>query len=841
MVHKKYTYKNGKRYGPYLYETKRVNGKIITTYLGTASENVEDKRKRTFNFIPILVILGLVFAVSFLFLYFPTEFTGRATLDVQANYEFGELITGNLNLNIKSGELIPEDSLIVISLGDVVKEISLSDLVSKNSTNGNFYAEGFEISGDGNGFGLIGSKVIYPEIEFDLKVLDSEETESSGSSSEEVEEIVEENETEESSTEEANSSVSNEEESHESEAEAETAEANEAEEIVVEEVQEETEEEIIEEEPEEPEEETEEEVEEEAEEYEIVTAPITGEVILEDEDLISGVVSFENDFSYNLIGGTSVEIVEESLSIEEADLNLEIVEGIAIVSTDYFEISEGFGEEFSGEESLVLEIDISKFEFIAEENSELKVELIYGENVLAEEEKDISVEELVEVVNETLINETIVANVTVNTTQYGAVLGQPVRWKKKIELSEGSELLVELPSIASNVSVVKIVKEDVGEDETEEIIVEVDDEVVVEEIVPEVEEENVTGNVLTGMVTVEISDEVVEEVSQKEDLVLVEFNESVEEVEIEYETPAPYAEEEELENKKIVKIVGPEEVHYENVLAFTELSEDYGITNPQQIRINWIENGTYLQPSFVGDFDENGIYDYVEWVVPHLSNQTFEIIVITKAEHLDENRTLLSDIYEEVVELDGVWSETISENHYVRIVFEKNLTSDKDITIYPRIVNGTPRVEVYEVDGTELIAEFASINSEELNKIYLTSLNGEQDTFDLKVVGGSLEFDYIVDPTQEFFEDCSDISDWVTSPGGNTWVVSSGKCKASSGGGLVLQTMESSTIDLSGKTNVNLSYEYKLQFQQFFCPPTFIAILRLETQIIGMYSILEKF
>jgi len=36
MVHKKYTYKDGKKFGPYYYETKRVDGKIITTYLGNA-------------------------------------------------------------------------------------------------------------------------------------------------------------------------------------------------------------------------------------------------------------------------------------------------------------------------------------------------------------------------------------------------------------------------------------------------------------------------------------------------------------------------------------------------------------------------------------------------------------------------------------------------------------------------------------------------------------------------------------------------------------------------------------------------------------------------------------
>ena len=45
VVHKKYTYKDGKRYGPYYYKTERVNGEIITTYLGSS---IDGKRKRTF-------------------------------------------------------------------------------------------------------------------------------------------------------------------------------------------------------------------------------------------------------------------------------------------------------------------------------------------------------------------------------------------------------------------------------------------------------------------------------------------------------------------------------------------------------------------------------------------------------------------------------------------------------------------------------------------------------------------------------------------------------------------------------------------------------------------------
>jgi len=869
-VHKKYTYKNGKRYGPYLYETKRVNGKIVTTYLGTASENKENKSKRTFNPLPILIIIGLILAVSFVFLYFPTEFTGRATLDVQANYEVGELITGNLNLNIKSGELIPESSMVVISLGEIVKEISLSELVSENLVEGNLYAEGFEISGDGKGFGLLGSKEIYPEVEFDLRVFDSEEV---------VEEVIEEVEDSEETQEEVSEGVEEggevqeevvevvEEASEESVGEeiaGESSEETPEEEILGGEVIEETEEveevegaqeEVVEanEEVEEVEEVQEEVVEaneepEETSEEESSPAPITGEVILEDGQIISGSVSYENDFVYDLLEGKSVEIVEGSLGVEEAKLDLEISNEKAKVSTEYYEVVEGFGEEFLGKDNLVLKIDISEFGLIAEENSEMKVELVYDENVLAEAEKDISVLEIVKAVNETISNQTI-ANVTVNTTQYGAVLGKPVKWKKKIELAEASALTIELPASAENVSIVKIVKEEesfeileaeeveeeketeendenelIVENETEEeeqvqeVIVEVDDEVVVSEVVEEVPEEveevveEIEGS-LTGLVTIEVSDEVVEETknnsTKEEEVVLVEFNDSVEEVEIEYETPAPYAEEEELFDKKIVKIVGPEEVHYENVLAFTELSEDYGITNPQQIRINWIENGTYLQPQFVGDFDENGIYDYVEWVVPHLSNQTFEIIVVIRAEHLNENRTSVSDIYGEVRNLDGNWSEEIPEEHYVRVVFEKKLTSENDITIYPRIVNGTPRVEIYEIDGTELIAEFASINSEELNKIYLTSLNGEQDTFDLKIVGGSLEFDYIVDPTAYFFEDCSDVSDWSIvpiAPFPNKWKSVAGQCVCE--GCIAYSNMTSATLDLSGTTSVNFTFDW---------------------------------
>ena len=54
----------------------------------------------------------------------------------------------------------------------------------------------------------------------------------------------------------------------------------------------------------------------------------------------------------------------------------------------------------------------------------------------------------------------------------------------------------------------------------------------------------------------------------------------------------------------------------------------------------------------------------------------FGEIIITKAKHLDENRTFVSDIYGQVRDLDGVWSETILDGEFVRVTFEKKLTAE---------------------------------------------------------------------------------------------------------------------------------------------------------------------
>ncbi len=132
----------------------------------------------------------------------------------------------------------------------------------------------------------------------------------------------------------------------------------------------------------------------------------------------------------------------------------------------------------------------------------------------------------------------------------------------------------------------------------------------------------------------------------------------------------------------------------------------------------------------------------------NLTAEIRTVIEITNAQHLDSDKNFISNIFEQVKDLDDIWSEPISSGEYVRITFEKNLMSENDITIYPRIISGNPKIEVYEKGGTEIIAEFRDLISEEYNQVLLTNLQKSQDSFDLRILNGSVEIAYIFDPYQ---------------------------------------------------------------------------------------------
>lgn len=63
------------------------------------------------------------------------------------------------------------------------------------------------------------------------------------------------------------------------------------------------------------------------------------------------------------------------------------------------------------------------------------------------------------------------------------------------------------------------------------------------------------------------------------------------------------------------------------------------------------------------------------------------IIPISNAVHLDVNRSYISNIYNETVVQDDVWSEVVNESEYVRATFSEVLDSSKDVSVYVKVVD----------------------------------------------------------------------------------------------------------------------------------------------------------
>ncbi len=387
------------------------------------------------------------------------------------------------------------------------------------------------------------------------------------------------------------------------------------------------------------------------------------------------------------------------------------------------------------------------------ENASINIENIGYEILPVKIEENITENISQENITENISQENItLANFTENITQQQAIVGQPVKWSKRVSIPDSDkakEIKIDVPLEAENIQVNEIEK---------------------------VQGQGVRGGEKEARPAIQIDEKKIEldtgkvKIEEKDKGIEISINATAQEYEITYETPAPEISEREIsKNRKEITVIGPDSVHYQNVLASINFQE----TPKEKIKLYWLINGTRQLVENITYFDENnnGLIERIEWIVPSLSEQRYEIVIeITKAEHLDENYTFVSDIYQEVYHLDDIWSEEIPSEHYVRVTFEKNLTNENDITLYPRIVSGSPRIEVYEKEGTKLIAEFTNIQDRKYNKVLLTNLEGEQDTFDLKILDGSLEFDHIIDPALsgvggtyfDDFESAIDTNWWTT-------------------------------------------------------------------------------
>ncbi|MFH1308299.1 MAG: LamG domain-containing protein, partial [archaeon] len=752
--------------------------------------------------LPFLFLL--IFSMSFLNNQYHIFSTGRVTLQSQPVYSINETISGSLKINLKPGELIPADSLVYVRLGSQEKILLLSQLLSISTVSDDFFVENVEIGGSGEGYGFEGERKIYPNVSFEFYVYQAG---GEVAESENVTEPLNESVSEEvpPSVPEDYDSEAPAEEIPAEEIPSEEAPAEEpAEEVPAEETKE-AEKQAKEEEKSEAKAEKNE-VKDEKKSKDVSDegasesgsesggeetsessgdsgtsesnsdggeASITGGVIrgfrsftgkvigllirplisesqisgrtISETQIISAVVSFENNYEYELQEGQTVEIVDGSIesglgSLGSDAVILEISSSRAVFSTEYYESLYGFGEEYLVDETETLSIPLENFGIVAEVGK-LHISLDYNNKSIVYSETEItavgassedyasevagsanittnltfsditeinitsniSIKHLtnipdlnimknsfaslnlsnyfssqydisysaletenisivivddtatitpdtdfsgsavsrfsVSVGNESLdsnIFSIIVSegNISIITLQFDAVIGQQVRWKKSIILENPENISIQLPKIAANVSVKKVI-EGVSEEAVSSTnltaitgMVSLEIETKKKGLIPRFF--SFLNGAITGRVVEEVSEA---EISDSAEVVEVSIEDNATEYEIEYYTEAPVAFVENLSNyHKIVTVSGPDELVYENVLTFTEVPEIIRAGNEAVIKVYWLydSNGSVarLEHNFSAyDRDSNGFIDYVYWIAPHLSNESFEVSI----------------------------------------------------------------------------------------------------------------------------------------------------------------------------------------------------------------------
>jgi len=432
---------------------------------------------------------------------------------------------------------------------------------------------------------------------------------------------------------------------------------------------------------------------------ETIIAPINLEPII---DSNQSIMMGENNSigNVNLINITVNQTVMNETLIENITVsNLSIIKEIGQIRIQKNEnTSLNLNEYFSGAENYEIE-EISNISFSIENNTL---------NIFPDD--DFSGSRLGKITafygNESISSEFRIlvssGKIKVDVTRSNITLGEKVRWIQNVTLEIPENVTLEIPSEAENVSVKKI--EDNNEQEinfgiTGNVIANsnsnifssffeffknlfsrftgkvIDETIISEQNNASVSQENVTNPEQKNETIVEQQNE-----TPKNSTNTIVLDENATNYVVEYYTPAPVSYEENKSYGKEVVISASSELNYTDVLSFTDINEKYKVGEENKIKIFWKENNSYV-PFDAYDLDGNGKIDYVEWITPHLSNQTFQIVLITQAQLLDSNRSFIADVYEQVKTQDNL-SVVVNDSQYLRVKFEVPLDDTRDITFY---------------------------------------------------------------------------------------------------------------------------------------------------------------
>ena len=220
-------------------------------------------------------------------------------------------------------------------------------------------------------------------------------------------------------------------------------------------------------------------------------------------------------------------------------------------------------------------------------------------------------------------------------------IGKTVKWMQVVTLNDTEDnIAIEIPEDAK-------ILEITIEDDTQQIEIIDENQILTEEsisLLDENETETIVENSVNSTAIIDNQESLLVKLESVEfpdeentKLVLVSDENNVEQIQIEYETPAAYTIENESDGpdhyEKTVTVKSDSAIHYENVRSYSDIQEEYVLLGIP-FTLDWIINGTTVNviddPRFdvtFEDTNDNGLVDQMSWIVPQLSEKTFSINV----------------------------------------------------------------------------------------------------------------------------------------------------------------------------------------------------------------------
>jgi len=185
--------------------------------------------------------------------------------------------------------------------------------------------------------------------------------------------------------------------------------------------------------------------------------------------------------------------------------------------------------------------------------------------------------------------------------------------------------------------------------------------------------------------------------------------------EISYQTPGP--EKSETEHSQYLKsVVISGEIGYSNVTAYT----DVPWVPEWLVKLNWRHNDSSVEAVenlTLIDSNNDSLVDRIEWLVPHLSGQEYDLdlsydipqLNLTSAERLGDNFSSEEDVTALLLEEDSNFT-TISSRG-LRLGFGSDLSDNDTISVYAWAAHSAP-IHLME-DGTDRVLSMLTLKEGE--------------------------------------------------------------------------------------------------------------------------------